>query len=288
VVAGQAPDGSFQVWVPLQDRRQIAVLLLEGEVVGQAGSNPLQAGSQLVRSGRGGQGGAEGFHFLKKRSVSLKQGFSEGRVERRHDNFLLESEQGDSAVAARHASHQSQAACRGDWAFGLREECWTMPARGRSEGSARRGPSVPRRTVMSQTGLATFDATLHATNAWLKQLMEEMGWPDRQKAYHALREVLHALRDRLPIGVAVALAAQMPMLLRGLYYEGWHPADKPLKYHRGSFLAHLGGTLPDQAPAQVEDVVRAVFRILALRVSHGEIEGVKRALPEDMRLLWPD
>jgi uncharacterized protein (DUF2267 family) len=139
---------------------------------------------------------------------------------------------------------------------------------------------------MSQTGLPVFDSTLHATNTWLKDLMHEMDWDDRQRAYHALREVLHALRDRLPVGEAAALAAQLPLLVRGVYYEGWHPADKPLKQRRDAFLAHLADALRVRGPEQAVPIARAVFRVLSRHVSHGEVEHVRRALPADFRDLW--
>jgi uncharacterized protein (DUF2267 family) len=140
---------------------------------------------------------------------------------------------------------------------------------------------------MSQTGLTSFDTTLQVTNGWLKDLMEELGWQDRQKAYHALREVLHALRDRLPIDTVASLGAQLPLLVRGVYYEGWHPAGKPLKYHREQFLGHIAETLRDCPPTDARTVVQAVFRILARHVSYGEVERVKHALPADLRSLWP-
>lgn len=140
---------------------------------------------------------------------------------------------------------------------------------------------------MSQTGLPAFDTTLQLTNALLKELMEELGWYDRSDAYHALREVLHALRDHLPVGEVAALAAQLPLLVRGLFYEGWHPADKPLKQHKDALLARVHEALHGRPPADAEEVVRAVFRLLARHVSNGEIGAVKRALPADVRTLWP-
>jgi uncharacterized protein (DUF2267 family) len=121
----------------------------------------------------------------------------------------------------------------------------------------------------------------------LKDVMEELGWDDRQKAYPALREVLHTLRDRLPIDAAAALGAQLPLLVRGIYYEGWHPGDKPLKLHREQFMVHLAAALRDHWPSEVKAIVCAVFAVLAKHVSAGEIEGVKRALPEDLRWFWP-
>lgn len=139
---------------------------------------------------------------------------------------------------------------------------------------------------MSQTGLPTFDSTLHATNTWLKELMDLMGWQDRQRAYHALREVLHALRDRLPLSEVAGLAAQLPLLVRGVYYEGWHPAGKPLKQHRSEFLAHLAHAFHGRDAEDAEAIVRAVLRVLSRHVGQREAEHVRRALPHDFRGLW--
>src|SRR5271165_2158597 len=46
-------------------------------------------------------------------------------------------------------------------------------------------------------------------------------------AYRALRSVLYVLRDRLTPEQAVHLGAQLPILVRGTYYEGWRIAGKP-------------------------------------------------------------
>jgi uncharacterized protein (DUF2267 family) len=141
---------------------------------------------------------------------------------------------------------------------------------------------------MSATGLSAFDTTLQTTNAWLDDLMNEMGWTDRHKAYHAMREVLHTLRDRLPADEAVHLGAQLPMLIRGFYYEGWHPAGTPVKERRQKeFLAHITDAFLFDVEADSKAIVRAVFKVLSQHVSGGEIDDVKSALPAGVRELWP-
>ena len=80
---------------------------------------------------------------------------------------------------------------------------------------------------MSTTGLPVFDTTVQETNLWLKAVMDGLHTDDRHLAYLALRATLHALRDRLGPENAVHLAAQLPMLVRGLYYEGWRLAASP-------------------------------------------------------------
>jgi uncharacterized protein (DUF2267 family) len=144
-----------------------------------------------------------------------------------------------------------------------------------------------RRRAMSQTSLAPFDSTLQTTNVWLNDVLERLGWEDQHRAYHALRAVLHALRDRLPVDQAAALAAQLPMLVRGFYYEGWHPHGKPLKErHREEFLAHIAAAFLEGPAVDPERVARAVFQVLSKHVSAGEVEAVKRCLPAEIRSLW--
>jgi uncharacterized protein (DUF2267 family) len=140
---------------------------------------------------------------------------------------------------------------------------------------------------MNRTGLTAFDSTIQKTNVWLHELMERLGLLDRHRAYLALRAVLHALRDRLPVEEAADLGAQLPLLVRGLYYEEWHPHGKPLKERKKEeFLAHIARAFQDGSQVNPERVARAVFQVLARHVTPGEIEDIKNSLPADIRALW--
>jgi uncharacterized protein (DUF2267 family) len=135
----------------------------------------------------------------------------------------------------------------------------------------------------------SFGHTLETTHLWLRELNDLLGWDDEHAAYAALRAVLHALRDRLSVPQVAALSAQLPMLVRGFYYEGWHPHGKPLKERkRDEFLAHVRDAFPQDPEMDHEQVVRAVFELLASRVSAGEIEKIKRTLPREIRALWSE
>jgi uncharacterized protein (DUF2267 family) len=93
---------------------------------------------------------------------------------------------------------------------------------------------------MSAIGLEVFDSSIQKTNVWINDLMKVLGWHDRHDAYLALRATLHALRDRLTVDEVAHLGAQLPMLIRGLYYGGWDPSHKPLRErHKKQFLAHI-------------------------------------------------
>jgi uncharacterized protein (DUF2267 family) len=142
---------------------------------------------------------------------------------------------------------------------------------------------------MSATGLEVFDTTIQKTTIWLRDLMEVLGCQDRHMAYQAMRATLHALRDRLRVDEVAQLGAQLPMLIRGFYYEGWDPSDKPLRErHRAQFLERIEREFRGGNRIEPERVARAVFAVLARRVSEGEIEDVRQVLPAEIRDLWPE
>jgi uncharacterized protein (DUF2267 family) len=134
-----------------------------------------------------------------------------------------------------------------------------------------------------------FDSSLQKTQIWFNDLMPELDWESQpQKAYLALRTVLHALRDRLPVEEALQLSAQLPTLIRGVYFEGWNLKDKPHKErHKEDFLQHVTDAFKDDVHVNAQRVTRAVFKVLAKHVSRGEIEDIKRILPKELRELWP-
>ncbi len=133
-----------------------------------------------------------------------------------------------------------------------------------------------------------FESTYHTTHAWLNELMKELVWDDPHLAYRALRVVLHALRDRLTVDEAADLGAQLPMLIRGLYYEGWVPAGKPVRERKKEeFLAHIAEAFKYDPDVYAEGVAWAVFKVLQRHVSAGEMKDVMHILPADIQSLWP-
>jgi uncharacterized protein (DUF2267 family) len=82
---------------------------------------------------------------------------------------------------------------------------------------------------MHASAIRAFESTLEKSNKWIRQLMEELDWDDPQRTYHGLRAVLHALRDRLPLGEVGDLSSQLPMLIRGVFFENWRPNHTPVR-----------------------------------------------------------
>lgn len=136
------------------------------------------------------------------------------------------------------------------------------------------------------TGVRAFDSSLETTREWLKEVQEEMGLEDEQRAFRVVRAVLHTLRDRLTVEEAAQFAAQLPMLLQGVYYHDWTPRGKPVQmWDRQEFLDKVAERLMREHDP--EEACRAVFSVLERQMPGGEIEDVKSILPESIRELWP-
>jgi uncharacterized protein (DUF2267 family) len=141
---------------------------------------------------------------------------------------------------------------------------------------------------MSSVGLESLEHTVQLTHIWINELDDRLGWNNKPRSYRLLKTVLHALRDRLQLNEAADLAAQLPTLLRGAYYEQWRPAIPSVKRRtKADFLAEVGESFKSDPLAQPTQAVMAVFELLSKKISAGEIEDVRRALPEELRNLWP-
>src|SRR5271165_6329983 len=115
---------------------------------------------------------------------------------------------------------------------------------------------------MSITTFAKIERTLHTTDLWLTDVMEELGWQDRSLAYRALQVVLHALRERLPVEAVAALGSQLPLLVRGIYYEGWSPSETSIhESEKEDFLAQVATAFRNNQEVDPEHLARAVFRV---------------------------
>jgi uncharacterized protein (DUF2267 family) len=141
---------------------------------------------------------------------------------------------------------------------------------------------------MSANGLEVFDKTLHITNTWLGEIMAEIG-TDRHVAWHVLGTVLRAMRDRMSLGLAVHLGAQLPLLIRGVYYDQWNPAQEPAKWRSlDEFLNLVSADFRGMEAIDPAKAAQAVFRVLNHYVDPGQVENVRKAMPEEVRAIWPE
>ena len=127
---------------------------------------------------------------------------------------------------------------------------------------------------------------LAKAEVWINEIRRELGIDDEERAYLALRSGLHALRDRLTVEEAAHLAAQLPMMIRGLFFEGWHPGGKRARLRsKESFLEEIESEMP-RGRLEATRVAHAVFRVLDKHVSQGQIDNVRHSLPRPIAELW--
>jgi len=135
---------------------------------------------------------------------------------------------------------------------------------------------------------ASLSHAVQLTQQWLKELRNNGDLDDEAAALSALRAVLHQLRDRLTPEEAIDLAAQLPLIVRGIYFEAWRPVRTPQKLHTREEL--IGGVAHKLRPHPIaaEAAVRDVFALLAHHCDPGEIADVVDQLPAEIKELWPE
>jgi uncharacterized protein (DUF2267 family) len=128
------------------------------------------------------------------------------------------------------------------------------------------------------------DRSVEKAHVWLNELAAELGTEDHRYAYRILRAVLHAMRDRLTVDEAAQLAAQLPELIRGIYYEGWDPSRTPASYHGSKpFLERIAADALLAGESEASYAAVAVMNVVRHHVSAGEFEQVLHMLPPPVR-----
>jgi len=142
---------------------------------------------------------------------------------------------------------------------------------------------------MSTNTITVFDSAVADAHQWLNEISDALDYNDKHFALQALRGVLHALRDRLTIDQSAHLSAQLPILIRGLYFENWNPEPLPSRDRSiDGFLDHVNVSMEGYrgGRADLVESCEAVFAVLRRHISWGEDEKVGKALPREIAALW--
>ncbi|MGI5215248.1 DUF2267 domain-containing protein [Plantactinospora sp. CA-290183] len=142
---------------------------------------------------------------------------------------------------------------------------------------------------MPNNTYSAFESSIEKTNIILKDIEQAYGWPKerRNQSYAALRTVLHLLRDRLPVQESVHFAAQLPVLVRGIYFDGWDPSIVPIKLNREDFLYEVRAGFPFDVRGGAATVVDTVLNALQRHVTAGEWDDVRSSMPKDLARMMP-
>lgn len=140
---------------------------------------------------------------------------------------------------------------------------------------------------MNHAALSSFAHAAQQAQQWVNELAADLNW-NEHKAYRLLKSVLHTLRDWLSQEEMADLSAQLPVLIRGIYFEGWKPADTPVwERKKRDFVISVRASFGAEAPVDMDASIQAVFKLLDRHISHGEIVQVRNSMKKSLRELWP-
>ena len=140
---------------------------------------------------------------------------------------------------------------------------------------------------MSEPALGALDHAPQVVAEWVNLLCEDLDWQDQGRAYMLLRETLHAVRDYLTVDEAADLSAQLPILIRGIYFDGWVPSKTPVHpRNKEDFLERIAAPFSDSPLDDAARAASAVFDLLRRKISAGEFDQVANAMRKPLRDLW--
>ncbi|MCF6317426.1 MAG: DUF2267 domain-containing protein [Marinosulfonomonas sp.] len=142
---------------------------------------------------------------------------------------------------------------------------------------------------MSAKGLEVIDHTVQTTHEWINELKERLDWVSHRDALHLLRVTLTGVRDHLSHEEVADFAAQLPLLIRGMFYEGWQPATTPFKDRsQKAFVDRIEKQVAGGVDYRGVEDISTVFKLLNARISSGEVSDMRGNLPSGIRDLWPE
>jgi len=136
----------------------------------------------------------------------------------------------------------------------------------------------------AKTKVSALDHAMHIAHTWVNDVAKEFDTDDREFAYGVLRAWLHTLRDRLTVEAAAHFAAQLPDLIRGVFYAGWDPGAVPEKYNAEAYAVRFAG----EANISLHDVGKAAAATTAALLHHlpsAQMAKVLDQLPSEIRVL---
>jgi uncharacterized protein (DUF2267 family) len=139
----------------------------------------------------------------------------------------------------------------------------------------------------------TFEQYAPEANKFVREIAQELSNPeDTNHAYRIMKSVLHTLREVLSPEESLHLMSQLPLVIKGVYVDGWHISPKNRIRSMQDFLTYL---ISQNAPAAARDFgddetakhhTKCVFNVLKKHVAMGEIQHVIDQFPMELTELW--
>lgn len=140
---------------------------------------------------------------------------------------------------------------------------------------------------MTAQGLEVIDHSVHLTHEWINELAERLGWSSKRSALRLMRITLRHVRDHLVVNEVAHVSAQLPIVIRGFFFEGWVPKQTPIKERNvQDFVTFITEQMAEAEEYRGREDIKCVFDLLNNRISRGEVEDVRATLPTSIRDLW--
>lgn len=138
----------------------------------------------------------------------------------------------------------------------------------------------------SNNHVSVLSHSLQKSEAWISEMKTELSWLSNDNRYHVLRAVFHALRDQLSVNEAAHFSAQLPLVLRGTFYEGWNPPQKqPKALSKQEFLMAMRDHLQhaDLLKFDLEKGAAVALGVIMSHVSYGEMNDIVKSSSESLK-----
>jgi uncharacterized protein (DUF2267 family) len=145
--------------------------------------------------------------------------------------------------------------------------------------------------MSEDTSVRQINQATQQAHDWLRDLAGREPFQNHDQAYSLLRAVLHTVRDRLTAEEVAHLGSQLPMIVRGFYFEGWRPALAPNDFSTiEAFLERVRSCLGTGTAMDVNlrEATLETLRFLADHVDSGEMRHVVNQMPAEIKTLFPE
>lgn len=133
---------------------------------------------------------------------------------------------------------------------------------------------------------------LHETNDYINQLAEDLGHPEeRQRVMIIWRAVMHTIRDRIQVSESLDLISPLPMILKGMYVNGWKYHETPpydyesleqMKTQVKALQNKYGESDFDWSKG-TDEIISITLDSLERYVTEGQMEHIRNQLPREVQ-----
>lgn len=140
-----------------------------------------------------------------------------------------------------------------------------------------------------KTGIPALEDALRDAQGWLASAGHRINTRSSQVALACLRGTLHTLRAQLDVRRAIEVGERLPLVMRGVFFDGWDPHDAPPPAAtKDEFVGRVAADNGRNPRIKAERAAKAALEVIFERLPAAVTARIVERLPENLRELWPD